>query len=438
MRKICICLFLLLSSLGAETLLAGFNLKDYLSKPKESQPNYCVSPDDLSIKKNPHKNIIIVDLGSTGSRMHAYHVQRDKNKESPNAIPKLTEIAIAKSNDKHAIADYCHDHQNQNISEHILPLYKKLDGQLKNLHIEIKEIPIYFYATAGMRLHHAKQQYELYKKIKQVIINSGHNPDMIIAKTIPGELEGIFDWLSINYKLQTIQLNKPTIAALDMGGASTQVAMEYNEKKNKKNSDLKKNLFKLKFDSSEYTIYSNSILGYGLVQTKKNIATYDSKQANKECSIPETGVNTPHEINKTNNFNYFRCGDLIKIYLQNKKEHLTIAKAIKSALKSNMKFVAASGYYYNFNFFNSKLPVDLIKNIPDSCHANHEAFKSKFPNISKAELNEACFDATYLKILLNNGYNMPDDYHNFLIPKHDIDWTIGAALFIATNQVWDG
>ncbi|MBP9722732.1 MAG: hypothetical protein KBD64_06210 [Gammaproteobacteria bacterium] len=394
------------------------------------------------------ENIIVVDMGSTGSRMHAYNIQMSSD-QPENDIPFLTEIAIAKNQDKHAIADYCSNPKK--VSEHILPIYYDLSKQLKNLNIDIEQVPIYFYATAGMRLHDKRAQTEVYKYLQKAIVLTGHSPNKIITKTISGELEGIFDWLSINYKLQTIQNDEPTIAALDMGGASTQVAMEYTNKNKEENQELSSNLFLLNFADKKYTIYSNSILGYGLTQTKKNITNYDHKQAIEECSITEQHHdsykhNLGHDINKTDpnfnpvedseikNFNYLKCSNLIKLYLQNKKEHLNIAKAIKSAIKTNMKFVAASGYYYNFNFFNSKLPEDLIKTIPDSCHTHRAKFKRKFNNISEAQLNEACFDATYLKILLNSGYKLPEGYNNFLIPKHDIDWTIGAALFISTKQ----
>lgn len=101
-----------------------------------------------------------------------------------------------------------------------------------------------------------------------------------------------------------------------------------------------------------------------------------------------------------------------------------------------MKLIAFSGFYYQFNLFNSKSPEDLIKSIPDSCHDNRSEFKKKFPHLTEQELNETCFDATYLKILLNTGYDIPENYKHFIIPKHDIDWTLGAAIFISTDQKW--
>ena len=397
-------------------------------------------------KKYHTENVIIVDMGSTGSRMHAYNIQKPPN-QSKHSIQFITEIATSKNTSnpenlkhKHAVADYIESPYT--VNEHILPLYNDLAKQLENLEIDIKQTPIYFYATGGMRLHPQAKQEKVHQEIVRIIQATGHNVQ-ISSKTISGELEGIFDWLSVNYKLQTLQNNEPTLGALDMGGASTQVALEYNPKL--LNNDTKKNIYELNFNNKKYLIYSKSILGYGLTQTKKNINTYNHKKAVEQCSIantdslalPNTDDSRGHDLypaDPKTKFSYNNCSRLIEIYLKNKREHLGIAKAMKSAMRHNMQFVAASGYYYNFNFFNSKLPEDLIKTIPDSCNFHRAEFKSKFPKLTEAELNESCFDATYLKILLNQAYNMPENYHNFIIPKHDIDWTIGAALFFATEQ----
>ncbi len=445
-------LFLLIYSFCACASYANFNtLSSTVTDNSSNQPNKLVEPLNSSQKQS---NIIIVDMGSTGSRMHAFSMQKPPEK-TKNSILVLNEIALSKNdpNDRsilgHAVADYINSPNK--ISEHILPLYTNLAKQLQNLSIDINKTPIYFYATGGMRLHEHSKQQELHRNIKKLIIAAGHDKDSIISQTITGELEGIFAWLSVNYKLQTLQNNLPTLAALDMGGASTQVALEYNAKSVPKEN--LKNLFKLKFNNKNYLVYSKSILGYGLTQTKLNISNYNQKQAMQECHLhSQTSPkhqkkykhslgndlnlqpNNDKSVNSTD-FNYSNCSKLIALFLKNKKEHIGISKAIKSAVQNNMKFVAASGYYHNFNFFNSKLPEDLIKSIPDSCHLHRENFRSKFPNLTEEELNETCFDATYLKILLNHAYHMPDGYHNFTIPKHDIDWTIGAALFIATNQM---
>jgi len=417
-----------------------------------------LNPLKSSNTKYLSQNIIVVDMGSTGSRLHAFNIQKPPH-QANNSIPFITEIAISKSHNHHlrhkpnqrlAMADYAD--APQKVGEHILPLYYDLAKQLKNLDIDIEQTPIYFYATAGMRLKDQDKQRLLHQELIKVIKIAGHDQNAIISTTITGELEGIFDWLSVNYKLQTLQNNELTLAALDMGGASTQVAMEYNPKNNQDSDnkniiDNPNNLFELKFSQKKYTIFSKSILGYGLSQTKKNITNYNHKLAAQECSIATSSINEhfknyEHNISKdhpNNNsqnehpkiqlsrFNYIKCGKLIELYLKDKKEHLIIAKAIKTAVDNEMNFVAASGYYYNFNFFNSKIPEDLIKTIPDKCHFHQHDFNSELV------LNEACFDATYLKTLLNQGYNIPANYQNFIIPKHDIDWTIGAALYIVTQ-----
>lgn len=403
--------------------------------------------EDYSKKYNSKKynieNIIIVDMGSTGTRMHAYSIK--KSTLLPvNALPQIDEIAISKSEDNQAVANYCNNPKA--IHNHITPLYRQLATELKKLRIDISTTPIYFFATAGMRLYSKEKQNLVYHELENSVIELGHDAQ-ITTKTIPGELEGIFDWLSVNYKLQTLQNKQATIAALDMGGASTQIAMEYNSTNNKK-----KNIYLIKFAEKEYQIYSKSILGYGLTQTKKRVNNFNVKDYQNQCNIHHeiiydkykhplgfdinTSYKTTHIKTKepVADFNFHTCSKLIKSYLKNRKEHRDIAKVVRQSIKNNMQFLAFSGYFYNFNFFNSKQPEDLIKSIPDSCHIRRKEFKQQFPKMTETALNEACFDATYLKILLNNAYDIPENYSNFTLPKHDIDWTIGASLFIATHQ----
>lgn len=453
-----LCCIILTTSTPASKLTNNLELTyntDSLDTP--STPITATNPEQTSEVTHRYltENIIIADIGSTGTRLHAYNIQKPANVPK-NAIPFITEIAIAKNGDKRAVADYYNNVKD--LNGHIEPLYKDISSQLDKLNIDTKEVPIYLYATAGMRLQDQKHQNQIYQEVIKIIANLGHNKNIIQAKTITGELEGIFDWLSVNYKLKTIQNNETTVAALDMGGASTQVAIEYPAKY-KINNKIQ-NLYKIKFANKEYNIFSKSILGYGLTQTKKKISDYDNKQAITHCSLrygesspptqPQNQDHYSHELgndlneaisirqnhaqNDMKDFNFNNCSKFIQTYLKSKKEHLGITKIIKKSIENNMKFIAASGYYYKFKLFNSKLPEDLIKSIPDSCHSHRAEFIKKFPNLSEQELNEACFDATYLKILLNNAYNIPEKYHNFSIPKHDIDWTVGAALFISTNQ----
>lgn len=444
-------LMILIFFLFSNALLASQNGPYPASQTHQNIP----SSDVIKIryKNYTSKSLIIVDMGSSGTRMHAFTIKKSL-KQPHNAVPNITEVALAKSSDGLAVASF--EKNPQDIGKHIAPIYQKLKTELADNNIDINTTPIYFLATAGMRLISQDKQDQIHSALIDVLTSQGHK-DEIIAKTIPGSLEGIFDWLSVNYKLGTLQNKKPTVAALDMGGASTQVAMEYAYNKYSNIDDV----YTITFAGHKYHIYSKSILGYGLHQTKKNITKFNANQLESQCSINKhsstisnllvnkkdkfTIINQQDITNQSNkdtanheiiDFNFKSCTNLIKSYLKNKKEHLAITKAIKKALKNKMKLMAVSGYYYNFKFFNSNSPEELLKKIPDTCHSHRSEFKKMFPDISEEELNETCFNATYLRILLNHGYDIPENYSNFIIPKHDIDWTIGAAVFIATDQKW--
>ncbi len=405
-------------------------------------------PHSYHLELAKSNNIIIVDMGSTGTRMYAYQVSRALEKPK-NGLPKITEIATAHNHDKNAVAKFSQNPEK--IDTHISPIYQELRDKLNVLKIDIRQTPIYMYATAGMRLKTEQEQRAIYNQLELSLRKIGHK-DAITIETIPGALEGIFDWLSVNYKHNTLKNNKPTIAALDMGGASTQVALEYSYNPSDISKIDIKDIYTLKFAKNTYHIYSKSILGYGLESTRKNIQHDYKDHIASQCNI----FNNQHWNFDSNNttktqdnqkitlaqskdnhkFNYHSCTKLIKSYLNKKQEHLSIAKTLKKALKKEMTLVAFSGYYYKFNLFNSQSPKDLIKSIPDRCHDNRTEFKKELSHQTEHELNETCFDATYLKTLLNTGYEIPVNYKNFIIPNEDIDWTLGAAIFISTDQKW--
>lgn len=396
----------------------------YISK--KSLYNYFIVNNNTNYKS---ENIIIVDMGSTGTRMHAYNIQETHNKyQHDHAIPYLTEIAVSISKDSKYAGYYANNPQE--IYKHIEPLYNDISNQLENLYIDIKEVPIYYFSTAGLRLHPTEKQANIHTQLLNYTQNKKQHKAKVVAKTIPGSLEGVFDWLSVNYKLQTIQNKTKTIAALDMGGASTQVAVEAvkykNYKYNYNKQDIKNsNIYTLKFTNKKYNIYSQSLLGYGITQFKANIKNHSQNlKLAEQCLIN----------NKHKKFNFKKCSLLIEQYLDNKKDHISSSKIIDYAVKNNMQIAVQAAYYYNFKFFNSRLLEDLIKQIPDACCVHNTEFKRKNPGLTNTEINNYCLNATYLKVLLNYAFNIPEDYKNLIVPKHDINWTMGAALFIATEQ----
>ncbi len=113
----------------------------------------------------------------------------------------------------------------------------------------LKETPLYILATAGMRLLEKSKREAIVSRLRDGI---RHKYPFLFPdgnlEVISGKQEGIYQWLSINYVLgkfshdhesdrlvslgakeeqeDKLVLRPRTVGALDMGGASMQVAME--------------------------------------------------------------------------------------------------------------------------------------------------------------------------------------------------------------------
>lgn len=178
-----------------------------------------------SISDKPNYGVI-VDCGSSGSRAHIFKWQnsdtihqiefvRDQEKGTPLFKDITPGLSAFKDNPSKA-SDYMEPIMNF-ISESI-PAERHFDT------------PVHFLATAGMRLLEASTQKEILTDITRDLKSKFDFP-IIKGQVIPGELEGVYSWLSLNKNLKlyspSLQSSK-SYGMIEMGGASTQVAFELN------------------------------------------------------------------------------------------------------------------------------------------------------------------------------------------------------------------
>lgn len=169
---------------------------------------------------------VIVDCGSSGSRAHIFKWQnsdvihqiefvRDQEKGIP-LFKHITPGLSAFKDDPSKASDYMEPIM-EFISESI-PAERHFDT------------PVHFLATAGMRLLEVSTQREILSDITQDLKSKFDFP-IIKSQVIPGELEGVYSWLSLNKNLKlyspSLQGSK-SYGMIEMGGASTQVAFELN------------------------------------------------------------------------------------------------------------------------------------------------------------------------------------------------------------------
>ncbi|MCX7090282.1 MAG: multidrug DMT transporter permease [Legionellales bacterium] len=204
-------------------------------------PSSAISPAP-EIDCERHHCTAIVDAGSSGSRIHLYSYDLD---EQANPI-RINNVYSKKV--KPGLASIPDDQIS--IDAYFSQLLQDFPKQ---------SIPMYLYATAGMRLLPEDSQNQYYTDIKQWF--SAHPQwSLVEARTISGQEEGIYGWLSLNYYLQTLQdVSKPLVGLLEVGGASAQIAFPLDETQGIDARDRTE----VTVYGRHITLFSHSFLGLG-------------------------------------------------------------------------------------------------------------------------------------------------------------------------------
>ncbi len=207
---------------------------------------------------------IIVDAGSSGSRLHLYKTIQDKN----SLLPIITELLSEKTSP--GISSYAEEPQKIKLT--IIPLFKTAIARIIKDGATPQQTQVFILATAGMRALPLSDQEKIYSQIKSDLFP--YNFSKVILKTINGEQEGIFQWLSVNYATHTLLSPEKSFGVLDLGGTSTQIAFLQQQA-----IDTKKTI-EISLAHQQINLFSHSFLGLGINIARKNAAT-------QSCYLPE-------------------------------------------------------------------------------------------------------------------------------------------------------
>ncbi|MBA2657358.1 MAG: multidrug DMT transporter permease [Tatlockia sp.] len=189
-----------------------------------------------------HNCIAIVDGGSTGSRLHVYVYDKDEHKTPVN----IKELWSKKLKPGVSIIEI----NQAAIDSYFTKLF---------LGAPTDPMPVYFYATAGMRLLPQPKQKQIYALINNWFSRQAQW-QLQSAKTITGMEEGLYAWLMINYQLGTLNSEtKSLVGVMDMGGASVQIVFPVENTEGLNNTDL----IQLNLYGHEKKLFVHSFLGLG-------------------------------------------------------------------------------------------------------------------------------------------------------------------------------
>ena len=289
--------------------------------------------------------------------------------------------------------------------------------QIKDLLKEAKEFipkefwsntPLALKATAGLRLLGASQSEDILNAIRDVFASSGFSINENSVEIMDGTDEGIFSWITVNF-LSGFLSSSNTVAALDLGGGSTQVTYEFNEFQ----PSYKEFIHALPIFDSEVNVFTNSYLGLGLMALRNAVITYQKTQ--NQTTFENECVNP---IIKDKNFEYAKVTYLVS-GKENKKnaenpevDYETCVASVKrqvlpllkpKPIKLNEHVINAFSYFYDRAietglvdpFLGGEIVVaDFTKKSREVC-AN-----------ANTDQPFMCLDLVFISVLLQDGYGL--------------------------------
>ena len=247
--------------------------KDPNPASSEQCSNAYVSPDGT--KKPLVQWALMIDAGSTGSRIHVYKFN------NCFASPAFEYEVFMQT--RPGLSSYASDAKR--AAESLDPLMKKAEAVVpRSLW---KCTPVAVKATAGLRLLGASESDAILHAVKHRLSAVYSFP--VVSKNgvviMDGKDEGVYAWITANYLLGTLPSSQTgssntrttPYAVLDLGGASTQIVFKPFFDKDGDGIDDGKGLeegehkYDLHFGGATHVLYQHSYLGYGLMKARGGV-----------------------------------------------------------------------------------------------------------------------------------------------------------------------
>jgi len=274
------------------------------------------------------KYAVIVDAGSSGSRIYVYQY------DSTQSVPNLEQVKANGKSWKYK--------KEPGIST-LAGKLGEVEGYIQDLISHLKtglpesvfpratwsQTPFMWFATAGMRLLKTKDADKLTNKIREVAGKKAVVPFKFEngwARTLSGEEEGAFAWISLNYRNGLFTNGDvEEHGVVEVGGASAQ--MTFMAKGN-----ILSNKFVVIIDRKVYPLYTHSFLYFGQDQVIKRIFE-------NECKCEPAG--------NYNKYNFPSCSPCIVNKQYNSAKEVKSACLIKGYTREHTITVEGRDYEIN-------------------------------------------------------------------------------------------
>ncbi|OMJ21512.1 putative guanosine-diphosphatase [Smittium culicis] len=431
--------------------------------------------------------VLMIDAGSTGSRIHVYKFNYCK--KSPELEDEVFEQI------KPGLSSFDSDSEGAAKS-----LDNLMEVAMKNVPESLRQYtPVSVKATAGLRLLGDKKSAKILNAIEQRLKNvypfplaKEENPVAVME----GIDEGVYAWITVNYLLSSLGINgTDTAGTLDLGGGSAQIVFEPSFKSRlngesplankhddhkkfyEKNGPHKEFKYDFNYNKLDYNLYQNSYLGFGLMSARKKMfqeiikSTSDNSKSvishacfphdfesevvheNSDSKIKLSGTPKASSGNSTVKADSFKsnfeaCLPIAKAIMNSENTCKAKPCTFNGVYQPDINDTFKSNPFYVFSYiYDRTSPFGLgeefklkdIKNLAEKV-CKHD--RSLFTEDEKKELESekhTCFDLSYIYSLLRHGVGFSDERVLRTARKiNDIEtgWCLGAALAVLDKATY--
>ena len=377
----------------------------------------------------------VIDAGSSGSRIRVYQIEN----AGKDSIPKVFEIGNEDKSLQMKIEPGISELKNkekdgeinsENIKEYLSPLFSAGKHILSKKGLsekQIRNVPIYLGATAGVRRLPADRQAKLMSLTSSAMKDSGFLSKG--ALVLSGEFEGVYAWICVNSMRGTLGgAVHQTFGIIEMGGASTQITFvpELGPSQSPR---------RFRLGGIEYPLYSYSYNALGINEARALL--YHSECRNTEGNYQKCKSKIADNLN-ADRF----CGTTSTCGLQGVSQPAPKGNFIALGNFANLGFDLGMTYLS---------PIKLDEAGELICTSSEKDIKEKFPALKdtpKRFLNGVCFHSALTSVMLGgnlggyDGLGFSQDSKNIepvkAVNNEAPSWTKGLIIMEKTeNHTWE-
>ncbi|CAB3219898.1 unnamed protein product [Arctia plantaginis] len=380
-----------------------------------------------------YHHAVIIDAGSSGSRVLSYKF-RVPFTVFGRANLDLVDEYFEQS--KPGLSSYADDPEKG--ADTIVQLIKKAEfltppEKRRNTMLIVR-------ATAGLRLLPADKAQQLITHVYAAISKLGYDVGPDSVKIMDGSDEGIFIWYTVN--LLHNLMGGDTMAALDLGGGSTQITYQLSE------GD-----YPLYPANDQYvvaagnniTLYTHSYLNLGLLAARYGVFRMEAEDNNTSefvsiCVDPIVQKESWTYGNKQYSISGAKRENSMKRMTVYKACHALVKRYVLATLDWEPPHAprgtrAAMSYFYEVAADAGIIDVMTGGVVTVSAYRSSAVRACSAANV---EQPWACIDLVYIVSLLQDAYKIGDNEPISLFKKingHEVSWSLGLAYTSVMNKL---